>query len=392
MGAAAATGAVVLFLSQPLLWGHAFINPKDIPYMALFAGSILSGLSMFDRLASGRRTWPLASLASILLGLTASVRVIGPLAGLIVAGYGLLKLRKHGLPLLLLYGVGAAATGYVTWPYLWSSPIAHYIETVLTMSEFPFAPSILYWGNLYKANTLPRSYFPTLLALQLTEPMLVLLVAGLAACAWLWIKKQQREPAGLFLAWSLAPALLVIGMRTPIYDNGRQLYFVLPPLFLLAGLALDRLFAWVRQPAAKAVILLLAALPGVLLSVVLHPYEYTYYNALVGGTGGAFRKFETDYWGTSYKAMSEYLNETAPRGARVLVYGPQQIVEHYVRQDITAAIPSDQNKTGFQYALFLTRANLDQRRCNSAHTVYEIGRRGAVFATLKAIPQGAECR
>src|SRR5512143_3673509 len=65
MSAAAATGAAVLFLSQPLLWGHAFINPKDIAFMALFAGSILSGLNAVDRFAAGRRFWPLLVLASI---------------------------------------------------------------------------------------------------------------------------------------------------------------------------------------------------------------------------------------------------------------------------------------------------------------------------------------
>jgi hypothetical protein len=43
----AAFGAVLLFSTQPLIWGHAFINPKDVPFMAFFLGSIL-GLRMVD--------------------------------------------------------------------------------------------------------------------------------------------------------------------------------------------------------------------------------------------------------------------------------------------------------------------------------------------------------
>jgi len=31
----AAFGAALLFLLQPLFWGHAFINPKDIPYLVV---------------------------------------------------------------------------------------------------------------------------------------------------------------------------------------------------------------------------------------------------------------------------------------------------------------------------------------------------------------------
>ncbi|HET9913827.1 MAG TPA: hypothetical protein VFQ13_18175, partial [Anaerolineales bacterium] len=31
-----AWGILLLYTSQPLLWGHAFINPKDIPFMVFF--------------------------------------------------------------------------------------------------------------------------------------------------------------------------------------------------------------------------------------------------------------------------------------------------------------------------------------------------------------------
>ncbi|MCK5430370.1 MAG: hypothetical protein KAI94_12905, partial [Anaerolineales bacterium] len=33
-----AFGITLLFATQPLLWGHAFINPKDIPFMSFFLG------------------------------------------------------------------------------------------------------------------------------------------------------------------------------------------------------------------------------------------------------------------------------------------------------------------------------------------------------------------
>ena len=39
----------------------------------------------------------------------------------------------------------------------------------------------------------------------------------------------------------------------------------------------------------------------------LHPLEYLYYNSLVGGLKGAFGKYETDYWGNSLRAGTEWL-------------------------------------------------------------------------------------
>ena len=46
----AALGALVLMSSQPLLWGHAFINPKDIPFMVFFLTSVFAGFQMVDHL------------------------------------------------------------------------------------------------------------------------------------------------------------------------------------------------------------------------------------------------------------------------------------------------------------------------------------------------------
>lgn len=45
-----AFGATLLLSTQPLLWGHSFINPKDTPFMAAFLGSIALGMRMADSL------------------------------------------------------------------------------------------------------------------------------------------------------------------------------------------------------------------------------------------------------------------------------------------------------------------------------------------------------
>src|SRR5215211_6377519 len=53
MSQSAAFGATLLFISQPLFWGHAFINPKDIPLLSLFLLSVYLGLNMYDSLFAG---------------------------------------------------------------------------------------------------------------------------------------------------------------------------------------------------------------------------------------------------------------------------------------------------------------------------------------------------
>jgi hypothetical protein len=46
-----AFGATLLFATQPILWGHAFINARDIPFLVGFLATIYFGLRMIDSLS-----------------------------------------------------------------------------------------------------------------------------------------------------------------------------------------------------------------------------------------------------------------------------------------------------------------------------------------------------
>ncbi|NOH04245.1 MAG: hypothetical protein HND47_20855 [Chloroflexi bacterium] len=70
----------LLFGTQPLIFGHAFINPKDIPFMTLFLASVTTGIAMTDAIkkdnvsahASSPKSPPSFPLViAILLGLFA---------------------------------------------------------------------------------------------------------------------------------------------------------------------------------------------------------------------------------------------------------------------------------------------------------------------------------
>ncbi|MGE5375739.1 MAG: hypothetical protein ACM3XO_11840, partial [Bacteroidota bacterium] len=83
-----ATLAAALFAWQPMLWGHAFINPKDPPFLSFFLASLCLGFEMVDRLAQEER--PRISnviMPAIFLGITTSIRVLCPWAVLLVFIY-----------------------------------------------------------------------------------------------------------------------------------------------------------------------------------------------------------------------------------------------------------------------------------------------------------------
>ena len=154
---------------------------------------------------------------------------------------------------------------------------------------------------------MPHRFFPTLLILQLTEPALILIIIGFVVALWLFIKGKAKEPILLFSGWFLIPALWVALSHSNLYDNARQLLFLWPPLLMIAGMGMDQLMTVVKFPILKAVLLTIMVMPGIVACIQLHPYEYIYYNSLIGGVPGAYRKFELDYWAHLFKNASNTL-------------------------------------------------------------------------------------
>ena len=404
----AAFGVALLFISQPLFWGHAFTNPKDTPFMAFFIASVYLGLQMLDDdffKHEGRegknfaRFAPFAFkifTAGIVLGITTSIRSLGPMAGALAILFGLWKSPRKTISVAPLYFLIAGITTYLTWPYLWKAPVAHFIDSLQVMSQFPNTGETLFAGNLYPADQLPFVYFFTFISLQLTEPTLILVAVGVALSVWLFVKGKNREPLILFATWFLAPALYISSSGSTLYDNARQLLFLIPPLFILAGVGLDAMLERLKTFPLQAALLCALILPGVYACVQLHPYQYVYFNSLTGGVGGAFRKFDLDYSGTSFKEAMQYINaNAAPKTQVVVIGGPRHTARDYARPDLKSKIIGshdiDRNGVEYYYVLFLTRANADANRCLQAETVFTIERGGGVLAYVKKVKPKQEC-
>jgi hypothetical protein len=531
-----ALGGTLLFITQPLLWGHAFINPKDIPFMSFFLGSVTLGLLMYDAVFKAdhnpvnqenrqagdtghtvltladdwktqkRRTRRLALLisgllvglllglllantyihssiagiiqqayhagpseplgrlfasfaenqtdlpvelyiqkglklyqrslgiyalgcigvliilalilfpstrrqvwrrntrpfvkatlnhlsnkwviaAGVMLGLTAAIRVLGPAAGLLVAGYFLLKKGRKALPILLAYFALAAIVTYLTWPALWSNPIQSYLGSITLASDFPWEGKVMFGGVDYPVDDVPRSYLPTLVSLQVTVPTLLLFLFGLGVAAYKSFKHTlDRELVLLLVLWLIAPVIAVLVLRPTIYDNFRQFLFILPSLFLFAGIGLGALFNRFKRKSLFIFLVTLLILPGIYWNIKLHPYQYIYYNTLTGGVRGAFRQYEMDYWATSYREATAYLNQVAPPDSTVIVWGPEHIAINYARQDLSIREyhKDDLDETyPADYAIISTRHNKDLTLFPETEQIFSVGRQDALFVVVK---------
>ena len=430
MNPSAAFAAAALFSWQPLLWGHAFINPKDPPFLVFFLASVCLGFEMVDRLSDqavyGKPKASTVLLPAIVLGITTSIRVLGPLAGLLVFFYFLVellrnkRLRASAAPWLAFftYTIIAILAMFITWPFLWESPLENFIGVFRLMSDNPTNLSVLFGGEVYRAGELPRRYMPFMLATTLTETVWPLFAVGAiagyfrlfrqtgisssspqeteSAESWRSLRSSlDRADTGnkivsltLVLLWLVVLLVYVLGRRPAMYDGLRHFLFILPPIFIFAGLGFETLTKSITTSWLYAGLILMFLLPGILGIVHLHPYEYTYYNSFVGGTGGVFRRYETDYWLTCYKEAVETLEETVDMPADLYVHREAYIADYYADDTISVhELRSALNEVQpGDFVLVNTRTNEDRRIFKDALQVSQVGRDEALFCQIKQIP------
>ena len=401
--------ALVLLAACPLYYGHMFINAKDGPFATYMVIALLGIVRAFDE-------YPHASPATLALcglgvGLAVGARVLG--------GFALIEAL---LPLFYIFAVrwrqggakvAAAELGAylgpfipavifaylvmgLVWPWAVLSPLNpfHAVEYFSNFFEKPWRE--MFDGQISLVPDMPRSYVPTLTVLHIPELMLALGIFGAAGCAAAFLRGAKtglgvgrRAAFCAVLIAAFLPMLITVAERPAMYNGIRHFVFTFPPLAVLGGLSA----AWIAQRlprfgiaaiAAGALALLAGIASPVIEMVRLHPYQYTYFNHIVGGVAGARPRFMLDYWGLSMTQASRGLrawlaahDEKPPAGRpwKVAVCGPHPAVEVALGPGFSAIW----DPNGADFAMMLNEfycAKLD------APVVLEIVRDGVVYARI----------
>jgi hypothetical protein len=224
--------------------------------------------------------------------------------------------------LLLAYLLMALA-----WPWAVLAPL-NPIRGLLEFSEFQYRIRTALAGQIYDMANVPRLYVPIYILVRM--PLLTLLGATLAILfaivpriASIAIPQHRREIALIILA-VIFPLACQAAAHGPAFTGLRHFLFVIPPLAVLTGVGLDaaliELGRYGRTLTNGGLAVVTACLVWNAVTLVrLHPYEYLFYNSVVGGLEGASRRYDLDYWfGSMPEALGRlesYLRQTAPENA-----------------------------------------------------------------------------
>ena len=404
--------ALMFLLLIPNYYGQMFNNPKDIPFAA---GGVWASYYMVRILPSLPRP-PLRLLVKlgVAIGLALGVRVGGLLfvcyLGLILvlsAGWQAVMARRLSvaiaagwtslLRVLLPVAAIAFAVMLAFWPWGQHDPIGSVLGALASFSHETFPFNTLFDGRFVPASDLPWEYLPTYILLALPELILVLLIAApvLSVVAAIGVRRHgfgwRRETVlGLFLLGMtiVFPVAYAIAIKAVLFDGMRHFIFVLPSIAVAAALTMDRALSGLSEVPYRQAIYAALGLYGVAhvtTMVLLHPDQYVYYNAFVGGVDGAQRKFKIDYWANSYaeavRGLESYLEneygaDFEEHEFTVAVCGPPVSAAYYFPANFRFVHRRDQA----DFFIAFTKDNCD--RALPGRAIYRVERMGALLSVV----------
>jgi hypothetical protein len=203
------------------------------------------------------------------------------------------------------------------------NPVRGPIDVLRLSSAYPWSLTVLFEGQHIAAANLPARYIFVWFLNTLPEVFIAALFIGTLLVVFRVISRPKLVfscdslPLLVLLVSIAFPIASIIIKRSVIYDAVRHLLFVVPPLAVLGGVALDRLLKDIERGRLALVLkggvyVLLSLGLGVVAfdMYLLHPYQYVYFNRLVmGGLPKAYGQFETEYWATCFKESVEWVRE-----------------------------------------------------------------------------------
>lgn len=373
-GPGAGVLAVVILYFSPSFFGHSFNNPKDIP----FAFGFVMGVYYLSRVIM---EWPKPRMQSRImlsvgLGYCLSIRAGGLLLfAFVVLFLGILWLTRlkqsrslipylrYGLPVLIL----GYLLGIMFWPYALRQPLTGPFKALQEFENF----SHLTYYELYDGVRMylkPWHYIPKYIAI--TAPWISIVGIPLALFM-LWRNRLKglntMQIAMTFLVFSsVFPVAYTIYKGSYLYNGWRHMLFVYPGLVVLAVWGWSQLMSVFQARGWKLSVLFLALFllaPTAIWSVRNHPYQYMYFNEMVGGIKGAQGKYELDYWNQTPRAAMEWIAQNKPE----LFKGKTPVKSNNPVETLKTFVPGSDSmmyrwtreyewtKTDWEYAIFTHR-------------------------------------
>ena len=353
----------ILYLTYPYILGHSFFNIKDIPFMSVWLVNtfliikILDGI--FNKILVKKKDFiALGILTAYLL----SLRISGILIFIEYLIFFIFYLNNFNIKFLnflkpnikniFIFLTSFIFFSFLFYPSFWLDPLK-FLDAFKFMSQHIQTACTVTLGDCMKAQNLPTSYIFIWSFFKL--PLIILF--GLLIFPFLEKKLFSQKTNILLLApltcTVLSIIFLLIIFNVNLYDELRQIMFLIPIIFIISLIVLYNY--------SKKITLIITSFFIIFFiyqNIKLFPYNYLWLNNF-----NIFiqvdKNFEKDYWGVSTKKIANYLNKNNLENNACVISNRNEGIKHFLKSSNICLKPfSDLHKKNNRpfYVVMMERA------------------------------------
>jgi hypothetical protein len=346
--------AVCMLAVSPRIFSDAFYNSKDIVFMDVFILATWTLVLVID--IPEKRKWIYTYILILLHALTSSILIGTRIAGVMIvplsvvllgiSNYRINNSWRNTFISIFLYLTMTAVLTIVLWPVLWHDPLLEFINAFQQQSKYEaYGKAVLFNGFYYPSEALPWHYLPVWIGIS--TPIIILAGFVIGIGEWIrstihsfqgatentlkkfsrWISNPDTLPWLAVAGWLVVPIISIYLFHSVLYNGWRHLFFIYPAIILFATRGFFSLHNWLSHMTGRrteiTILIILVLAVGLFEPISFlsryHRYGTVYFNQLAGDPKTIRQRFESDYWGLSYKEAIDYILATDP-GDTIPIY------------------------------------------------------------------------
>ena len=303
----------ISYLTYPYLFGHSMFSPKDIPFLSIWmlctylSFNIIKKIIKIDKIENIDIF--LISLATAFL---ISIRVAGVLVFIQYLTLLLLFLNLYQIPIksfikqifnkIIFFVLNLIFFVFLLNPILWLDPY-FFIEAIKINANHFNNVGTNTLGKIMYSKDLPSTYLPIWFSVKI--PLII--IAGVILLPFsekkIFKNKERSIYYGTILITSILIPLILIFKKVHLYDEIRQVMFLIPLIFILG---LVSIFVISQKSYYYLTIFMIGFF--VFENIKINPYQYVWFN-LPSRFIDLSNNFELEYQGISGREIAKYLSK-----------------------------------------------------------------------------------
>ena len=302
----------ILYLLYPYLFGQSLFSPKDVPFMSVWIFCTYISFNVFEKILEKNN---INILSVFVFALSTAFLLSIRIAGILIfiqylitfiiylnsSDFNLISFIKSFYKKIIFFIISLVFLTLLFYPPFWLNPLLVF-TAIIHMANYFNDVCTNTLGSCMHPKNLPPTYIPIWLSVKL--PLFIII--GIFLIPFTEKKIFTSPKKNIFFGTILITPFLIILVlilkKVHLYDELRQIMFLIPILFILGSVSL---YIFSKNIFYTFAIFMISLF--IFENIRINPYQYVWFN-LPSRYIDLTNKFELEYQGISGREIANHIS------------------------------------------------------------------------------------